>query len=264
MADRDEILGFCDDLLDFGAFDDYGPNGLQVPGRTEVNKVATGVSANLELLERAVDSGAELVITHHGLLWGDRALRLSVPMAARLRALLCADVSLAALPPASRRPSRDRQQRAAAGRTRSGCGRAALRRGEGIGRRASIGRACGAGRRRRAERGGWPRPSARSRWSSTPAPSGSPASASSPAAGGFALHEAGPLGLDALITGEPSEPVMGEAREYGVHFLAGGHYATETFGIRRLGRAGRRALLDRARVRRRAEPGLRLLDPNPR
>ena len=53
--------------------------------------------------------------------------------------------------------------------------------------------------------------------------------------GGFALHEAGPLGLDALITGEPSEPVMGEAREYGVHFLAGGHYATETFGIRRLG-----------------------------
>ena len=53
--------------------------------------------------------------------------------------------------------------------------------------------------------------------------------------GGFALHEAGPLGLDALVTGEPSEPVMGEAREYGVHFLAGGHYDTETFGIRRLG-----------------------------
>jgi putative NIF3 family GTP cyclohydrolase 1 type 2 len=54
-------------------------------------------------------------------------------------------------------------------------------------------------------------------------------------AGGFALHEAGPMGIDALVTGEPSEPVMGEAREYGVHFLAGGHYATETFGIRRLG-----------------------------
>ena len=54
-------------------------------------------------------------------------------------------------------------------------------------------------------------------------------------AGGFAMHEAGPLGLDALVTGEPSEPVMGEAREYGIHFLAGGHYATETFGIRRLG-----------------------------
>lgn len=43
------------------------------------------------------------------------------------------------------------------------------------------------------------------------------------------------MGLDALVTGEPSEPVMGEAREYEVHFLAGGHYATEVFGIRRLG-----------------------------
>ena len=53
--------------------------------------------------------------------------------------------------------------------------------------------------------------------------------------GGFAVHEAGPLGLDALVTGEPSEPVMGEAREYRLHFLAGGHYATERAGIRRLG-----------------------------
>ena len=53
--------------------------------------------------------------------------------------------------------------------------------------------------------------------------------------GGFALAEAAALGLDALITGEPSEPVMGEAREYGIHFLAGGHYATERLGIRRLG-----------------------------
>src|SRR3954463_11352252 len=96
MADRDEILGYCDDLLDSGAFDDYGPNGLQVPGRAEVSKVATGVSANLETLKRAVDGGAELVITHHGLLWGDQLSALSVPMAARLRALLCADVSLAA------------------------------------------------------------------------------------------------------------------------------------------------------------------------
>jgi putative NIF3 family GTP cyclohydrolase 1 type 2 len=96
MANRDEILGYCDDLLDSGSFDDYGPNGLQVPGRTGVSKVATGVSANLETLERAIGAGADLVITHHGLLWGDQLSVLSVPMAARLRALLCADLSLAA------------------------------------------------------------------------------------------------------------------------------------------------------------------------
>jgi len=28
---------------------------------------------------------------------------------------------------------------------------------------------------------------------------------------------------------------MGEAAESGIHFVAAGHYATETFGVRRLG-----------------------------
>ena len=49
------------------------------------------------------------------------------------------------------------------------------------------------------------------------------------------FREAIALGLDAFITGEPAEHVMAEAREDGVHFIAGGHYATETFGVRRLG-----------------------------
>jgi putative NIF3 family GTP cyclohydrolase 1 type 2 len=43
------------------------------------------------------------------------------------------------------------------------------------------------------------------------------------------------LGLDGFLTGEPREHVMAEAREAGIHFIAAGHYATETFGIRRLG-----------------------------
>jgi len=42
-------------------------------------------------------------------------------------------------------------------------------------------------------------------------------------------------GLDAFITGEPTEWVMLLAQEHGIHFLAAGHYATETLGVRRLG-----------------------------
>ena len=42
-------------------------------------------------------------------------------------------------------------------------------------------------------------------------------------------------GLDAFLTGEPAEHVMADARESGTHFIAGGHYATETLGVRRLG-----------------------------
>jgi putative NIF3 family GTP cyclohydrolase 1 type 2 len=42
-------------------------------------------------------------------------------------------------------------------------------------------------------------------------------------------------GADAFVTGEPAERVMAQAREAGVHFIAAGHYATETFGVRCLG-----------------------------
>jgi len=53
--------------------------------------------------------------------------------------------------------------------------------------------------------------------------------------GSSTLAEAVALGLDAFITGEPTEHVMADAREGGVHFIAGGHYASETFGVKRLG-----------------------------
>src|SRR5262249_44541400 len=71
-------------------------NGLQVPGSDEVTRIATGVSANLRFLEEAVAANSQLALVHHGLLWGSELEALSVPMAARLRALLCSDVSLAA------------------------------------------------------------------------------------------------------------------------------------------------------------------------
>src|SRR5215217_4541191 len=61
------LIAFLDGLLDPGAFEDYGPNGLQVPGGERVTKVVTGVSAQRELIVRAVALDAELVLVHHGL-----------------------------------------------------------------------------------------------------------------------------------------------------------------------------------------------------
>ena len=117
MAGRDEIIEFCDELLDAGSFTDYGPNGLQVPGAAEVGKVVTGVSAHRELIERAVDAGADMLITHHGLFWEFLPRALSEPMAERLRAALGAELSIAGVPPAAGRAPGDRQQRAAARRS---------------------------------------------------------------------------------------------------------------------------------------------------
>ena len=54
-------------------------------------------------------------------------------------------------------------------------------------------------------------------------------------AGADYVLEAAELGLDAFLTGEPAERSMADSRERGITFIAAGHYATETFGIRRLG-----------------------------
>jgi dinuclear metal center YbgI/SA1388 family protein len=233
MAKRAAITAFCDELLDVASFEDYGPNGLQVPGRAEVSRIASGVSANLETLERAIDAGAELVITHHGLLWGDELSPLSVPMAARLRALLCSEVSLAAYHlPLDAHPEIGNNAL-----LRDALGLKADDRPFGQAKGSPVGLIGRAGepvdigelRRRLADAVG------REPLVFDAGPDRINTVGIVTGSGGFALHEAGPLGLDALVTGEPSEPVMGEAREYGVHFLAGGHYATETFGIRRLG-----------------------------
>ncbi len=54
-------------------------------------------------------------------------------------------------------------------------------------------------------------------------------------AGADYIADAAAAGADALLTGEPAERSMAQAREAGVHLIAAGHYATETFGVRRLG-----------------------------
>ena len=68
-ASTHEVIAFLDQLLEPERFDDYGPNGLQVPGGPDVATVVTGVSAHVELFERAADAGADLVLVHHGLFW---------------------------------------------------------------------------------------------------------------------------------------------------------------------------------------------------
>jgi putative NIF3 family GTP cyclohydrolase 1 type 2 len=54
-------------------------------------------------------------------------------------------------------------------------------------------------------------------------------------AGAGYLEQARAAGADALLTGEAPERAMADAREAGLHLLLGGHYATETFGVKRLG-----------------------------
>lgn len=233
MASRDEMIAFLDELLMPGGFSDYCPNGLQVPGAGQVDVVATGVSAHLELFERAAEAGAQMVLCHHGIFWSSQPRSINPTMRRRLEALFHADMSLAAYHlPLDAHPE--------VGNNALICSELGLERAEPFGHR--DGKAIGwVGRTVE----GVPIAELRERCEATFGGrpplvfEGGPEVVHSvglvSGGGGSHLADAAALGLDAFLTGEPEEPAMADASEAGVHFIAAGHYATETFGVKRLG-----------------------------
>ena len=232
MAGRDEIIAFLDALLDTASFDDHGPNGLQVPGATEVRTVVTGVSAHRELFERAADAGAQLVLCHHGLFWDGDPRAITARLKGRLEALFGADMSLAAYHlPLDAHPE--------VGNNALICAALGLTRAEPFG--IHRGRELGwVGRSDEGIAAAALLDRCRSTFGREPLAfpgMAEPIRSVGIVSGGGAasLAEAVERGLDAFLTGEPAEPSMADAAEAGIHFIAGGHYGTETLGVRRLG-----------------------------
>jgi dinuclear metal center YbgI/SA1388 family protein len=232
MAQLKEVISYLDELLEIQDFQDYGPNGLQVPGSRELSVVVTGVSAHRELIEHAARAGAQLVVAHHGLFWDFHPRAISPAMKERLRVLFDNDISLAGYHlPLDAHPE--------VGNNALICAALGLERGEPFGEHR--GRSIGfVGR----SADGVSFDDLRSRcaatfgqdpfsWDAGPELVHSVGIVSGAAASSFG--EAIALGLDAFLTGEPAEHVMADARESGTHFIAAGHYASETFGVRRLG-----------------------------
>lgn len=91
---RQALLGALDDLLQPAAFKDYGPNGLQVEGRAQVQKLVTGVTASLALIDAAIKVGADAILVHHGLFWRGQDGRVTGWMKQRLSRLLAHDINL--------------------------------------------------------------------------------------------------------------------------------------------------------------------------
>jgi dinuclear metal center YbgI/SA1388 family protein len=232
VAHRDELIAFCDGLLEAPSWDDYGPNGLQVIGRAEVDLLVTGVSAHRELFERAGQLAAGMILCHHGLFWGSGPLTVGAQLKSRLAALFDADASLAAYHlPLDAHPE--------VGNNALICDSLGLRRGERFGEvrgrpigfvghaeepieLADLSARCS----RAFDRDPLVLEGDGRKVESVGIVSGG---------GGSSFHDAVRMGLDAFLTGEPEEPLMADARETGVAVVAGGHYATETFGVRRLG-----------------------------
>ena len=232
MTDISTLIAHLDELLEPDRFADYGPNGLQVPGATEIETVATGVSASVELFERAAAEGAQLVLVHHGLFWGEPT-GIDAALHRRLRPLFAHDLALAAYHlPLDGHLEIGNNALLARGLGCEDVTPFAEHKGATIGVAARFG-GDGVGVAELAARvaeltGREPLhlPYGSERVRSIGIVSGG---------GSSYLGDAIDAGLDAFLTGEPAERVMTQAREAGVHFLAAGHYATETFGVRRLG-----------------------------
>jgi dinuclear metal center YbgI/SA1388 family protein len=227
MTEIGELIRFLDELLEPAAFDDNGPNGLQVPGGRAVERVVTGVTAQRTLFEHAIAERAQLVLVHHGLFWNFAPPGLTPRLAQRLRLLFEHDIGLAAYHlPLDAHPEVGNNALLA-----EGLGAGTHVEFAGIGRGATFAEPPSADElfaRVLALRGREPL-----MFQAGPPLVRRLAIVSGGAAG--RLDQAIAEGYDAFLTGEPKENVMADAREAGIHFIAAGHYATETHGVRRLG-----------------------------
>lgn len=229
----ESLLQYLDGYLGIPDHPDYPQalNGLQVQGRDEVRRIVAAVDTSEASVEAAVAAGADLLLVHHGLFW-DGLTPLTGRRYRRVKPLMAAGVSLysAHLPLDAH--------------------------GE-VGNCAVLGRALGLDLQGRfAEYKdvpiGW--------WGTLPEATdarglqarleevlgggavhlipGGPARVErvGVVTGGGAsfVEAASALALDALVTGEGSHHNHFDAMELGVHVLLGGHYATETFGVRAL------------------------------
>lgn len=227
MAKLQDIVAYCNQQLDVGAFDDYCPNGLQVEGRAEVANIVSGVTASQALIAAAAESGADLLLVHHGYFWRGEPAPLVGMKGRRVRTLLGADISLLAYHlPLDAHPELGNNRQLGirlgfdAGAPVDGllwgvdlpqplaAGDLAARVDAALGREPMM-------------IGSSAVPLRRVAWCTG-------------AAQGM-LGQAAAAGFDAFISGEISEQTVHEARELGIVYLAAGHHATERYGVQALG-----------------------------
>jgi dinuclear metal center YbgI/SA1388 family protein len=224
------LVRYCDQTLRTPAYGDYAGavNGLQVENGGRVTRIAAAVDATLATVRLAIAARADLMLVHHGLFWSP-----SHPWTGRkyelLRLLLENNLAVySSHLPLDAHPRLGNNARL--------CAALGFRRrqpffashGQTIGWRtaAVVSRDALAMRLARAT-GVPPR-----------VLPGGPAICRRigvvTGGAGDELHQAAAAGLDTFITGEGAHWTYALAEELGLNVLYGGHYATETFGVKAL------------------------------
>jgi len=223
---RDRLIAYANDYLHIDDFQDFGPQGLQVEGKENIEKIVTAVSVSQELIEKAVSAKADMILVHHGLLWNRETPLIKGAFKHRLELLLSNQITLVAYHlPLDKHPK--------------------------IGNNALAADAFDMKNRKEfAEVGvmGDIPPCSfdvfihkvQNLYDSDPlvfafGPERIERIAICSGGSERSISDAIDLELDAYITGESGEPTMHLAKEGNIHFIAAGHYATERPGIRALG-----------------------------
>ena len=226
------IVSFLDRELQISQFKDSSHNGLQVENSGKIRKVCCAVDASMETFEAAQARGANLIICHHGLSWGDSLAHITDLNYRRIKFLMDHDIALyASHLPLDAHPRYGNNAGIAKALGLRNLKPFGLYNGTEIGFSGKL-----------------PKPltyAALKKKVSTITGSTlqtmdfgkkrvqSIAIVSGGAAGEIA--EAGKKGIDVYLSGEPALVAYSLAQEYKVNAIFAGHYATEVFGVRTLG-----------------------------
>lgn len=225
-----EIVSHLDALLGHADAQDYpgACNGLQVENRGEVMRIAVAVDAHLDTLAAATEAGADLLVVHHGLAWSPLA-PVTGPAYRKLR--LCFERNLAVYAshlPLDAHPELGNTAGFAKALGLSGGEPWFEEKGHHLGQcfTVDLDRQALADRLLAATGQCRLLPWGPERVRRIGLVTGG---------GGSEITRAAALGVDTFLTGEGPHWTDGLARDLGVNLLYGGHYATETFGVKALG-----------------------------
>jgi dinuclear metal center YbgI/SA1388 family protein len=229
----ESLLQYLDGYLGVQEHPDYpnALNGLQVDRSGDVTRIAAAVDASEATIEAAAAEGADLLLVHHGMFWGGlqpltgRHLR-------KVRTLLEHNIAVyAAHLPLDGHAEIGNSALLARALGIEPQGRFAPYQGAEIGCWGVLEEGIGAAQLS-------VRLGEVLEQHDVHLIPGGPESVErvGVVTGGGAsfVEDAVSLGLDALVTGEGSHHTHFDAMELGIHVLFGGHYATETFGVKAL------------------------------
>ncbi len=232
MVQRNVMVDYCNDLLRINEFIDYCPNGLQVEGVNEINRIICGVSACQSLIDAAIEKQADVLLVHHGYFWKNEAAVITGIKRKRIQQLLEHGINLLAyhLPLdahdalGNNRTLAEKLNINVHDYVKTGSAKGLLWNGELPTEMTATNFAAhittqlsrqplhlGDASNKKIKKVAW-------------------------CTGGAQhyIEEAAAMGADAYISGEVSEQTFHLAKELDIHYFAAGHHATESYGVQAL------------------------------